>query len=442
MSHSQPHLVVIDDDPTGSQTVRDARIVLDLTSGLDDLPLEPGGMTFLLTNSRAMSTGDARAVNERIGVALADRAESFLLISRGDSTLRGHTVAETASLQVAFTAVGRPYEAVVFAPAFFEAGRRTTNGIHQALIDSAWTDVADTDYARDSTFGYRHSRLTDYLADQPDGPDAADVTHISLDDIHAGIDAVVDRMVSAVAGGWVVVDGQSPTDYQTVAAAVHRLHEQGHRLLLRTGPGMIAPLARIKANPPLNPGELPAPAGGRSHPLIVVGSHVGLTTQQVTRLSARHSLTEIEIEVGRIEEPGYLDTTARRTISALAESAVLLYTSRTMRTADTPAASLALSLRISAAVNDIVGQARAARPRYVIAKGGITSHEVAKHGLGIASGTVLGQLFPGTISVLLPEQAPTETLGMPYVIFPGNVGTPDSLADAVDRMEALTRPPV
>jgi uncharacterized protein YgbK (DUF1537 family) len=73
-----------------------------------------------------------------------------------------------------------------------------------------------------------------------------------------------------------------------------------------------------------------------------------------------------------------------------------------------------------------------ARPAWVIAKGGITSHDVAARSLGIRRATVLGQLLPGMISVLRAERADEDVAGMPYVVFAGNVGGDDALADAIE----------
>jgi uncharacterized protein YgbK (DUF1537 family) len=66
-------------------------------------------------------------------------------------------------------------------------------------------------------------------------------------------------------------------------------------------------------------------------------------------------------------------------------------------------------------------------------QGGITSHDVAVRGLGIRRARVLGQLFPGLVSVFRPVEAAPEAVGTPYIVFAGNVGDDDTLADVVDR---------
>ncbi len=95
---------------------------------------------------------------------------------------------------------------------------------------------------------------------------------------------------------------------------------------------------------------------------------------------------------------------------------------------------------MSAAVTDVVQAALTAAPSWVLAKGGITSHDVAVRGLGIRRATVLGQLLlPGVISVFRPVEAAAKAVGMPYVVFAGNVGDENTLAEVVDLLAGLTR---
>jgi uncharacterized protein YgbK (DUF1537 family) len=175
----------------------------------------------------------------------------------------------------------------------------------------------------------------------------------------------------------------------------------------------------------------------------VVGSHVGQTSRQVAALRARGATTDIELDVPAVLAAGpdaaaapvvastVVAATARRVTTALGHSDVLLYTSRAVVTAPDAAGSLAIARTVSAALSRIVRDALAARPAWVIAKGGITSHDVMRRGLGIHRAEVVGQLFPGTISVFRPLDAAPEAVGMPYVVFAGNVGDDGTLAQVV-----------
>jgi uncharacterized protein YgbK (DUF1537 family) len=87
---------------------------------------------------------------------------------------------------------------------------------------------------------------------------------------------------------------------------------------------------------------------------------------------------------------------------------------------------------VSTAVTEVVRAALAARPAWVVAKGGITSHDVAVRGHGMRRAKVLGQLLPGMVSVFRPIDAAPEVVGTPYVVFAGNVGDETTLASVVD----------
>jgi uncharacterized protein YgbK (DUF1537 family) len=69
---------------------------------------------------------------------------------------------------------------------------------------------------------------------------------------------------------------------------------------------------------------------------------------------------------------------------------------------------------------------------FVVAKGGITSSDVATKGLEVRRAEVAGPLLPPAIVPvwILPDE--NDFPGLPYVIFPGNVGGPGSLAQAVE----------
>ena len=148
---------------------------------------------------------------------------------------------------------------------------------------------------------------------------------------------------------------------------------------------------------------------------------------------ARGATTDIELDVASVlTGPGQVVAdTARQVAAALGRSDVLLYTSRTLVRGRDAADSLAIARAVSAALSRTVRQALPARPAWVIAKGGITSHDVAVHGLGIRRAEVAGQLFPGVISVFRPIDAAPQAIGVPYIVFAGNVGGDQALAQVV-----------
>ena len=113
----------------------------------------------------------------------------------------------------------------------------------------------------------------------------------------------------------------------------------------------------------------------------------------------------------------------------------VLYTSRQLVTAAGQEENLSIGRAVADALLDALHRLRV-RPRFVIAKGGITSHEVAQRGLGALRARVLGQLQAG-VPVWRLEPGPGLRFGdIPYVVFPGNVGGPTSLVDAARTLSA------
>jgi len=436
--------VVLDDDPTGSQCVHDVELVVGTGDALARAVREPASTAFVLTNTRSM--GEGQAVEATTAAAddvnrLATRLEGPLsIVSRGDSTLRGHVAAELAALDAAYRrGSGGGYDALLIAPAYLEAGRFTAADVHWATVGGTPVPVGETEFSRDATFGYRSSDLREYVEEQTRGRVRRDaVMSLSLDDIRiGGPGRVAELLSSARDGRYVVVNATDYADLDVVALAVAELMAAGHAFGVRCGPSFVPALAGIAPRDVLASSEL-SPEGSRGHGLVVVGSHVGLTTTQVVAAQARGGLSTVEVDAAALVDPVQARRQHERCVAAATEalqtSDVLLMTSRQLRRSDDAQASLAISRGVSAAVSDIVRDVLAARPAWVVAKGGITSHDVAVHGLGLKRGVVLGQLLPGMVSVVRPLDAAAEAVGMPYVVFAGNVGGEDTLADIVDTM--------
>jgi uncharacterized protein YgbK (DUF1537 family) len=456
-------LGVLDDDPTGSQAVHDVQVVTVLEEDAYAAALAgPGATCFVLTNSRSLGEPAAAELTTRAARGLITvagrRGTRIQLVSRSDSTLRGHVMAEVSALQaVRRDMVGRGYDGVLLVPAFLEAGRVTAADIHWARSGARLIPVGETEFAKDAAFGYSASDLRVFVAEKSGGTiRPEDVRSISLADIRLGGPARVREVLASAAGGaWVVVNATEYSDLETVARAVLDAEDAGRSFLYRTGPSFVRALSGLGPKPPLRGAQIwgaesgaqlrgtegGARAGAGGHGLVVVGSHVGQTSRQVAALRAHAATTDIELDVPAVlaSSPDgaaapVVASTARRVTTALGHSDVLLYTSRAVITAPDVAGSLTIARTVSAALSRIVRDALAARPAWVIAKGGITSHDVMLHGLGIHRAEVTGQLFPGTISVFRPLDAAPEAVGMPYVVFAGNVGDDGTLAQVVAIM--------
>ena len=444
-------IAVLDDDPTGSQTVHDVSVVMVLDAGEYAAALaEPGSTCFIPTNSRSLPEAAAAEVNHTAGQALFEleqRLQAPLdVVSRSDSTLRGHVVAEVRALDAARREVtGRGYDGVLLAPSYFEAGRCTAGDVHWARVAGQLVPAGETEFARDATFGYTSSNLRDFVVEKSGGQIGLDDVHsLSLADIRqGGPDYVRDLLTRVTAGQFVVVNATDYGDLEIVVLGLLEAEAAGHAFLHRTGPSFVRALAGLEPKPPLTTAEIWPEGRPAGHGLVVVGSHVGLTSRQVDVARTRGRLLEVELDVSLLTDPQrrpahVTDATARIT-AALADSDVLLYTTRTLLRGADADTSLGIARTVSTAVTDVVRGTLPARPAWVVAKGGITSHDVAVRGLGIRRATVVGQLFPGLVSVFRPVKAAPEVIGAPYVVFAGNVGAESTLADVVELVGGGTR---
>ncbi|MEM9487053.1 MAG: four-carbon acid sugar kinase family protein, partial [Cyanobacteria bacterium P01_F01_bin.116] len=145
----RPKIIVIDDDPTGSQTVHSCLLLLKwdvdtLKQGLSD----KSPIFFILANTRALTPTEAehtiREVCQNLKQALTEtNTQEYLVVSRSDSTLRGHYPLET---DVIAEDLG-PFDAHFMVPAFFEAGRITVDSTHYIETDGVRTPVHETEFA-------------------------------------------------------------------------------------------------------------------------------------------------------------------------------------------------------------------------------------------------------------------------------------------------------
>jgi len=435
-------LAVLDDDPTGSQTVGDVPV---LTSwSVEDVRWalrQRRAAFYVLTNTRSLAAEHAAARNREVVAALVDAAEAeaveLAIVSRGDSTLRGHFPLETDVVEDELAArTGQRVDGIVLCPAYIDAGRVTVGDVHWMRTAAGMLPVGASEFAGDATFGYRNSDLRRFVEEKTGGRwSADDVVSIGLEDIRLGGERRVVELLAGLRGGRpAVVNATCDDDLRIVALAALALEERGHRLLYRTGPSFVRARAGLAVRPPLGTAEVyDAPPAAR-HGLIVIGSHVALTTRQLEALRPRGGTAEVELDVARLLDPTRRDPHLRSVAAAAADGLdtadVIVRTTRHVVTGTDAVHSLAIARHVSAALVEVVRSVTAARtPRFVVAKGGITSSDVATGGLGIRRAWVRGTLLPGIVSVwsAVDGAAP----GMPYVVFAGNVGDDQALADAV-----------
>ncbi len=442
-------LAVLDDDPTGNQTIKDLPVVTRWEP--DDLRWamrQDTAAFFVLTNSRGLAEPDAaRLTREVAGACLSVAAAEGIdlaFASRSDSTLRGHFPLEPDLLAAESAAAGRPVDAVIINPAYLDAGRITVDSVHWVRTDAGMVPVGATDYAADATFGFRSSELTAWVEEKTGGRvDRSTVGRISVAQLRTlGPDGVAAALAEFGDHGYLVTDAVTDDDLRVLTLGILAAERSGQRFVYRVGPSFVRARSGQVASPPIDDATLRSwlpsagePAGG----LIVVGSHVSLSSRQLLRLTEQHGGIELELVPAKVIEPGveaddHLRELAHRAATALAQGNVVIRTSRELVRGSDGEQSLAIARQVSRAVVELVRMImERQRPAFVVAKGGVTSSDLATEALGIRRAWVRGTLLPGIVSLWQPVDGPAA--GLPYVVFAGNVGTDDSLADVVQRFD-------
>jgi uncharacterized protein YgbK (DUF1537 family) len=453
-------LVVLDDDPTGTQSVSDLPVLTQWDVEDFTWALHQGKpAVYVLTNTRSLDPEEAAARNEEIvrnALAAAQKGEETLrlgFVSRSDSTLRGHFPLEPDVIAATVAAEsGEVTDGVVMVPAFPDAGRVTIGGVHYMRGTGDDADqlipVAETEFAKDATFGFTNSQMAKYVEEKSQGRYAADsVIVLDLNIIRAGAatgdaqvsaKAIADAIEPATASTPIVVDIVTENDMRALALGLEEAERRGKKLLYRVGPPFMRArigqdIRRELSGAEAYAGNTPSEAGG----LIVVGSHVGVTTRQLKVLTDQHGAARIvEIDVEKLlgdSADNHLDQTVDAVVEALRSGDVIVHTSRLLIKTDDPAESLRIARTVSAAVVAVVNRTlKTFPPRFVIAKGGITSSDVAAHGLEIRHAIVRGPMLPGIVSLWEPVDGPAK--GIPYIVFAGNVGDDQSLAQVTRKL--------
>ncbi|WP_427134621.1 four-carbon acid sugar kinase family protein [Pseudarthrobacter sp. S9] len=465
-------LVVLDDDPTGTQSVSDLPVLTrwEVADFAWAFAHEINGQrqcaVYVLTNTRSLDPAEAAVRNEEVvrnALAAAAREPGLRLsfVSRSDSTLRGHYPLEPDVIAATVTAVsGEATDGVVIVPAFPDAGRVTIGGVHYMRGTGAdagrLTPVAETEFARDASFGFANSEMAKYVEEKSHGRFSADsVIVLDLNIIRAAsssaassdgsaVDpqvsakAIADAIDSATDSTPIVADIVSENDLRALALGLEEAERRGKKLLYRVGPPFVRARIGQEIRTELSgeeayAGNTPSNAGG----LIVVGSHVGVTTRQLNALTSQHGAARVvEIDVDTLlcdSAEGYLDETVESVVADLRRGDVIVHTSRLLIKTGDAAESLRIARTVSAAVVAVVNRTlKTFPPRFVIAKGGITSSDVAAHGLQIRHAIVRGPMLPGIVSLWEPVDGPAK--GIPYIVFAGNVGDDESLAQVTRKL--------
>jgi uncharacterized protein YgbK (DUF1537 family) len=431
-------IIVLDDDPTGSQTVHGCLLLTRWDKDtLREAIIDDSPLFFVLTNTRGMAAKPAaditREVCRNLKLALADLKNSGqdinpIMVSRSDSTLRGHYPVET---DVIAEELG-PFDAHFLVPAFFEGGRITRDSVHYLMVNGKETPVHETEFARDSVFGYRHSYLPDYVEEKTAGRiKAAQVERFLLSDVRGNS---LPRLMKLHGNVCCVVDAEKQEDLNHFAEQLRAAAGQGKRFLFRSAASLLTALTRLPAQPVAAQDMAKYVRGGKPG-AVIVGSHVKKTTLQLEQLLKESGVVPVEVHVELL--PERRDTLLAEVIRQCEQihasgKTPVVFTSRLEKTFSDQASRLAFGDMVSAFLMDVVRNLPGTLG-FLISKGGITSNDVLSSGLALRTSRVVGQILPGCSVVCCPSDHPRYP-DLPVVIFPGNVGDDDALATAYGRL--------
>lgn len=437
--------VVLDDDPTGVQTVHDVPVYTNWEKEtLRQAFAEKNNLFFILTNSRGFTEEQTTKAHKEIADVVDEAAKEagveYVFVSRSDSTLRGHYPLETEILKENYEYhIGTTIDGEILCPFFKEGGRFTIDNIHYVKYGDELVSANETEFAKDQTFGYSSLTMPEYVAEKTDGKyHAEDVTCISLKDIRSmDIFKIEEALMQVKDFNKIIVNAVDYIDLKIFSIALYRAMNKGKLFMFRTAASLVKVMGGVTDQPLLERGQMivkETQNGG----VIVVGSHTEKTTKQVEELKKLTDIEFIELDATLVADEEAFEKEVQRCLRLEEEcikagKTVCCYTTRSLIKADTgnKEDELRLSVKISDAVQSLVGRLEVI-PAFVIAKGGITSSDVGTKALRVIKANVLGQIEPGIPVWQTGEESKFPMT--PYIIFPGNVGEVTTLREAVEKL--------
>ncbi|WP_128102301.1 four-carbon acid sugar kinase family protein [Paenibacillus sp. DCT19] len=445
LQHFNRKIIVLDDDPTGVQTVHGISVYTDWSvDSIDRGFQEDNSMFFILTNSRGFTATETTKAHQEIAANIVEAAKrnnrEFTIISRGDSTLRGHYPLETEVLKDTVEAKSNiRFDGEILLPFFKEGGRFTIDNVHYVQYDTELVPAGETEFAKDRTFGYTKSHLGAWAEEKSNGQYKADqMTYISLESLRAmHIDLIEQQLLKVENFNKVIVNAIDYSDVQVFTIALIRAFNKGKHFMFRSAAALTKVMGGVSNKSLLTRAEMMSDNTNHGG-LVIIGSHVKKTTEQFEELKKSSVVEFVEFNVHLVLEPDQFDNELNRVVETtnqliLEGKNVAVYTKRERLDLgeDRKEDELKLSVKISDAVTSIVKRLEV-RPSYIIAKGGITSSDIGTNGLEVKRATVAGQIRPGIPVWTTGDES--KFPGISYVIFPGNVGTVTDLREVVEML--------
>jgi uncharacterized protein YgbK (DUF1537 family) len=405
--------VVLDDDPTGTQSASGVTVLLQYDAELLRDVLSRADSVYVQTNSRAIDEDAAIALVSDVRDAARSAAESLgedvQFVLRGDSTLRGHVFAETEQFL-------EEDAVIVFSPAFPAGGRTTMDGVHRVRIGDQDLPAHETEYADDPVFPFSSGVLAEYVAEKS----GRSAVVVDLQTVRRG--GVASAIATAPAGSVVLPDALTDDDIREIARAIAVTRRAGRSVVVRSASPLAAALAGVESDGLLPRPLIPAPVPT----LLACGSHTAGATAQLDAVAAVHGPAIVIPTAEAFADPTAAGlAAAERARTRLAETGLAVVSTERHRRPEhnTLHHGELVMQALTVAVRDLMPDVEA-----VVAKGGITSAELARTGVGATRAEVRGQVIPG---VSVWDLVSAEGEPRLYIVVPGNVGDASALTDVL-----------
>ena len=445
-------IIIIDDDPTGSQTVNGCNLILkwDYETLLKSLQ-NSSNLLFILANTRSLSEKDLKIRLKEICSSLKEVMsnslfveEEFIVISRGDSTLRGHNFIEPFIINELLG----PFDATFYIPAFLEGNRTTVNGNH--LVDNI--PINKTIFSKDKIFGFNTCNVKELIYEQSNHQlDFNHIENIFLKDFEVLENNQLNKLYSYIEqlknNKKVIVDIIDYSQLDKFSTIIKSLLNK-KKFLFRSAASFISSLSNVKRTQKdhiyFSQLRRKNNSDKTMKGLLVVGSYIELTTLQLNKVLEISLCKPIEINVLNLYEFFQLEDNLKQinSLKKLILDAIrqnlsqdfipVLYTSREIVSARDSNDLIQFQLFLSAFISEIVSVIKN-EIGYLISKGGITTHSIISEGFKAESVYLEGQILPGIslVTLNLLEQKGK----LPIVTFPGNIGNQMSLVQALEILE-------
>lgn len=432
-------VVILDDDPLGGQAV--CGIPVYLSWNIDTLIKafkKDDQAFFILTSTRSMGEEDAFSTCYEIAFNVATVAQrmgkTIQIICRSDSTLRIHYPVETEAIIKGMNDADLHVDGEIIFPFFEEGKRYTYNNEQYGLIeDGELLPVSQMEYAFDKTFGFMTSYLPEWIEEKSSGRiSASSVKTVDLSQLRSGWRNMVNTIFSENGFCVSVVDSIEYRDLFTIIHAVTELRNKGRSYILRVAASGVRAAIFNTNDKKMLQTVLEEKSPGKI--LVAAGSHMKRTTAQLSYLiDNSKTIKPVVFDQRTVFNTDSLRQEVDRAVSeihaAVAKGYNVLLETRRERVDIAGAsaeAQLALSVKISKSFMEIIDKVKK-EFSCIIAKGGNTSSDIVRECFHAEYATVMGQLIPGVPVWRLPD-------GPLIVIFPGNVGETESLADAYKKL--------